>query len=314
MPQRRPASASPALDQDLLLLCVGGIGAEYGGGGGSGGGSGGSGSGGGDFGGDFGGDYGGDYGGGDYGDVGDFGGGYGDVGNTGDNFGNDFGALNDSGDFGNQSPTPTTMLQSQGDSVLNQGSIGDCSAVATLREIGSTPEGQAYLNSMVQEKGDGFYQVTLVGADGQAQLQTVWLHPGEVFGDGNPTAMAIEKALVYNAQSAAGIEGMNGIRVDTVMNQLGLTDVSYGPPTNALNVGIQNQILVGGTPELGPVPAGLVPNHAYGVSGTVTDANGNLSVVLSNPWGSGQPDAINADQIGTAIDGVTTGTVPWPDP
>ncbi len=211
-------------------------------------------------------------------------------------------------------------LQNEGNATLEQGQAPDCSIVSVVRQLGATPEGNAFLEGITKDLGDGFWQVTTVGPDGQAQVQTVWLHPDEIFGVGDPRAMAVEKAVVYNMQAAVGDLPMRGITVGDAMGQLGISNVTWSGPQDALSVGLGNQIVVTQTSgETGPLPYGLLPGHAYVVAGTLVAPDGTLMVVLSNPHGDGNPNInsqplpIPADLLGTALLGTTTGTL-FPNP
>ncbi|MBK6697624.1 MAG: hypothetical protein IPG50_36385 [Myxococcales bacterium] len=204
--------------------------------------------------------------------------------------------------------------------LLNQGQIGDCFVVSTLNTIAHTPEGMAYLNSLVTPQGDGAYHVTLFGADGQPTTVLVAMDPNGPYGSGasgDPTLAILERAIgtMHGPFDSMGAYDSiaNGGRPYEAMNDLGLfaqpleASAALGYTPDGVDV-----LVVGTRPDApGLADFGLVGSHAYSVVGSLSDpSTGEMMLILQNPWGGEHPSPIPASQVDSLFGYASHGMLP----
>ncbi len=165
---------------------------------------------------------------------------------------------------------------------ISQLHVGNCAVVSVVNALNSTPEGQAYINSLVTDLGDDRYNVRLTGADGQPQNVPVTF-VDNLYAQGDKTLQIVNAAVVEsNGMVQSAREGMGtgeGMWPSEVMTQLGLQNV---------------QMVDGGAVALQAATGGnFVAVIDYATSPTTTHANPVLGVV-TNP-DTGAPNMVTAN-------------------
>ena len=226
-------------------------------------------------------------------------------------------------------------------SLVQSPNVGDCFVVSTLNEIAARPGGMEYLRSLVTDRGDGIYEVTLQGPNGP---ETVLVQnngtgastPGPNQAD-NVVLQVLEQGIGASRSEGYGgnrpddgIQSITlGATADSVFTQLGLTDVqSNGTMQDILKDQdrvpvdvntVLDHIAAGDPVTLGTFSDGwrlfdLTPNHEYSIGAVITDELGIPAIVFNNPDGThSKPVPITAlNDAGTLtwgkIPGVTNGT------
>ena len=169
---------------------------------------------------------------------------------------------------------------------LTQLHVGNCAVISVVNALNSTPEGQAYINSLVTDLGDDRYNVRLTGTDGQPQNVPVTF-VNNAYAQGDKTLQIVNAAVIEtNGMIESAREGMGtgeGVWPSEVMTQLGLQNV---------------QMVDGGAVALQAATGGnFVAVIDYATSPTSTHANPVLGVV-TNP-DTGAPNMVTANTWST---------------
>jgi Calpain family cysteine protease len=207
---------------------------------------------------------------------------------------------------------------------IGQRSIGDCYLLSALGVLTQTPEGRAHIRDMIRENRDGAgnvlsYTVTLYECTPPAIEPRV----------ATKTEIAVSTSLSYQHASTT----RPGVANDRAEMWVAVIEKAYaelkGGFGKVMNGGWPGEAFQALTGKLGtyvaaadydaarlaadrkanrPVtlstgrvhkdnPFGLVANHAYMVVGSRTDAKGEVSVLLRNPWGKDHPTPIPVSQL-----------------
>jgi hypothetical protein len=234
---------------------------------------------------------------------------------------------------------PVLYLRESGDTEdvlpkdVEQGQIGDCSLLATLLALSRSPEGRAVIkNAIVENRND----------QGQVMSYTVTLHEPKdrwIFGktfsgvkitvdpvyaeghaviakDGDASEvwpLVLEKAF---AQYVGGYNKLNqGSTANVPMEALtgrpatNLALESYGEGRLERDLAAGKLVVLETMTKFsGPKVDGMIPNHAYDVTGTER-RHGELYVTFSNPWGTSQPCPVPYAELGRWFSRVDVGSV-----
>ncbi|MFO0674300.1 MAG: hypothetical protein U0235_32600 [Polyangiaceae bacterium] len=196
---------------------------------------------------------------------------------------------------------PDASAVSSPPSLTQNPNVGDCFVVSTLNEIAARPGGMEYLRSLVTDRGDGIYEVTLQGPNGP---ETVLVQnngtgastPGPNQAD-NVVLQVLEQGIGASRSEGYGgnrpDDGLQSVTLggtaDSVFTQLGLTDVqSNGTMQDILKDQdrvpvdvntVLDHIAAGDPVTLGTFSDGwrlfdLTPNHEYSIGAVITDELG----------------------------------------
>ena len=185
---------------------------------------------------------------------------------------------------------------------INQGYVGDCYFLSTLASVAKTDPN--LIRQSVVSLGDGTFAVQF-HENGQSvfvrvdSTLPVWswgalAYEGEG-AQGSVWAAIMEKAFaVYRDASQGQVASYNNIDsgwMDEVYSDLGknATDIWSAANGNALlqtlGAALSQGKSVTFAVDNAPANSGLVSDHAYTVIAVGTDANGNPTLTLRNPWG-----------------------------
>jgi len=198
---------------------------------------------------------------------------------------------------------------------LYQGDVADCFVVATLNAIAATPEGQAYLESMIKPLGDGLNEVTFPGRDGEPI--TVIVSDSDLAGGSGSYELQVLE-LAYGVATGGNQDTSPYASLQTgnpadVLAVLGLGTGDVHDASAALGFQQGSEVWTLGTNgDSNALSAyGLVDNHAYTVLGSITHPiSGETYLVVGNPWGTQQPLPIPESALGTVFVGGAGGQLP----
>ncbi|MBK6697603.1 MAG: hypothetical protein IPG50_36280 [Myxococcales bacterium] len=216
---------------------------------------------------------------------------------------------------------------------LEQGPIGDCTVVSAINALAQTPEGLAFLDSLVTELAPGIYGVSLRDPYGNpvtVQVAMEGARPGLVGATGSIALAAIERAIGAVQTTALELDPLGPIAIGSpptaAMQALGLENVVDALPSDVVTSFAESKgsavVAAVATAPVDDNPAyaaalaeyGLTPNHQYSVATTYTDpVTGGLMAVLSNPWGVDHPTAVPVDQMDALFSSATWGRAPEGD-
>jgi hypothetical protein len=186
---------------------------------------------------------------------------------------------------------------------INQGYLGDCYYLSALSAVAKVDPD--IIKQSIVSLGDGTFVAQMHNTRGQtvfvhmnADLPT-WNTGGvayEGLGSGNSLwAALMEKAFTYvrsgaNATAPSYSTIDNGGWMSESFNALGLANSDYFPSSSTQLVSQLEKLLNAGeavtiaisNPANG---APLIGDHAYTVDHINVDSNGNVTIVLRNPWG-----------------------------
>jgi len=183
---------------------------------------------------------------------------------------------------------------------VSQGYVGDCWFLASLSAIAEVNAN--VIRQSVVELGDGTYAVqftndygvkTFVRVDGELPT-TSWggMQYADLGKQDSVWVAVMEKAYAcFRTGGVANYANLDGGWMDEAMNHLGLQTFAKWSASSANNLldWLSNELNAGkavtlaiNTPTHG---APVVGSHAYQVVSVDTDANGNRTVTLRNPWG-----------------------------
>ncbi len=207
---------------------------------------------------------------------------------------------------------------------INQGDLGDCYLLSTLSSVVKTDP--ALIKKDIVADGGGIYTVTLGSGKG-TQININANLP--VFSDGslayaklgnqNSLWVALyEKAFAqYQNTKANSYATINGGWMSEAFSALGLKSQTLFSSTSATTLAttLATDLKAGDFTTFGTVStlaasSPLIAGHAYEVNSVQTDATGNTTVTLRNPWGKGAANdgmvTVSAQQLYTAFAGAVT--------
>jgi hypothetical protein len=184
---------------------------------------------------------------------------------------------------------------------INQGYVGDCYFLSTLSSVAKIDPN--LIEQSVVSLGDGTFAVQF-HQNGQSVFVRVdanlptwsWgqlAYAGEGAG-GSIWAAVMEKAFAVYRDGSSTAASYNNIEagwMDEVYSDLGCTatDIWSAKNGNQLLSVLETALAQGKSATFAvnnaPADSGLVSQHAYTVISVQTDASGNLTLTLRNPWG-----------------------------
>jgi hypothetical protein len=208
---------------------------------------------------------------------------------------------------------------------VQQRNLDDCHIMVALAAMANSPEGRAAIMGMIREttneKGEVSYTVTLhkpeqhwlglaptTFTEVQVTVDATFVkghsEAREAGGSHEVWPLVMERALAkfYGGYAeinrgrspALALEVLTGRAVES--QRLGWSS-SFGPSDLTSALGASKLVVLSTREDMsGPGAPNLIGEHAYAVTGVVTD-HGRQVLLLQNPWNRAQPDPVPIEQL-----------------